>query len=205
MLLISTRVLVILGVMKLGSIRELSGNKPVLKDPNSSGPDPVYWVFSEVSDSTWANITIITPGFYGGEYPKTFGHYHGVDVDETYHLIEGDGILQLQKKKMVGGKWIENEVEEVFLIRGKPGEDLLITSEYGHSWSNVGKGPLISFDDWKSGHAPSDYEVIQKFQGLAYYLVEENREIKAVPNPKYNNLPEPKWISAAEWATRHKA
>lgn len=191
--------------MKINSIRELTGNRPVLKDPDSSGPDPVYWVFSEVSNSSWANITIIAPGLYGDEYPKTFGHYHGVDVDETYHQIEGEGILQLQKKKIANGKWIENEVEEVLLVRVKPGEDLLITPEYGHSWSNVGKGPLISFDNWRSGHTPSDYEVIQRLQGLAYYLIEEGGKITAAPNPKYNNLPEPQWITASEWATRQKS
>ncbi len=190
--------------MKLGSIRELSGNKPVLKNPDSSGPDPVYWVFPEISSNEWANMTVIVPGLYGDEYPKTFGHYHGVDVHETYHLIEGDGILQLQKKKIVGGKWVENEVEEVFLVRAKPGEELLITPEYGHSWSNVGKGPLISFDNWRSGHTPSDYEIIEKLQGLSYYLVEDNGEIKAIPNPKYNNPPEPQWISASEWMTKQK-
>ncbi len=191
--------------MKLGSIRELSGNQSILKNPNTLGPDPVYWVFSEVSANRWENMTVIVSGLYGDEYPKTFGHYHEVGVDETYHLVAGDGVLQLQKKKIVAGKWIQDEVEEVFLVRAKPGDNLLITPEYGHSLSNISKGPLISFDDWRSGHQPSDYEVIEKLQGLAYYLVEEKGEVRAIPNPNYKNLPEPQWITTAQWSERRKA
>lgn len=186
--------------MKLGSIRDLAGNKPVLKDPEANGPDPVYWVFAEIGDERWANVTVIAPGSYNGEYPKTFGHYHGTDNNEIYHLIEGDGVLQLQSKHIGHkGEWVKDMVDEVYLIRVKPGEEVLITPEWGHSWSNVGELPLLSFDDWRSGHKPTDYEDIKNLQGLAYYLIEENGQPKAVANPHYKNLPEPKWITADEF------
>lgn len=186
--------------MKLGSIRELSGLKPVLKDPNSSGPDPVYWVFSDSSEGKWANVTVIAPGRIGDEYPKTFGHYHGTDIDEIYHLIEGEGVLLLQKKFLdEGGNWIKDKVSEVVLIKAKPGDEILITPEWGHSWSNIGDGPLISFDDWRAGHSPTDYTDIESLKGLSYYLVEENGEVKIVANTSYKELPEPKWMSAKEF------
>ncbi|MBI3485386.1 hypothetical protein HY025_00415 [Candidatus Daviesbacteria bacterium] len=193
--------------MKLGSVRDLEGNRPVLKDPDASGPDPVYWVFPEISDPSatpqddkaWANMTVIVPGRYGNEYPKTFGHYHGTNVNETYHLVEGEGVLVMQKRILKDDNIVEDQVEEVYLIKAKPGDEILITPEWGHSWSNVGKLPLISFDDWRSGHKPSDYEIIKNMQGMAYYLVDENGEVKAVANPKYENLPEAKWITAEEF------
>lgn len=187
--------------MKLGSIRELSGLKPVLKDPNATGPDPVYWVFSEVSDTKWANITIITHGHYHGEFPKTFGHYHGSDVNETYYLVEGKGILLMQKKFIdQNGDWIPEKVSEVYLVEAHPGDEILITPDWGHSWSNVGETPLISFDDWRSGHKESDYTDIKNLQGMAYYLVYQDKELGIVPNPNYRDLPEPKWITAKQFA-----
>lgn len=191
--------------MKLASTRELSGLKPVLKDPNATGPDPVYWVFSEATDGKWANVTIIAPGSFNGEYPKTFGHYHGVDVPEIYHLIEGEGVLIMQKKHMDGDKWVPEQVDEVLLIQAKPGDEILITPEWGHSWSNVGKGPLISFDDWRSGHSPDDYAKIEQLQGLAYYLTSENGQVKPVANSYYKNLPEPKFITAAEFKATYQS
>lgn len=190
--------------MKLGSVRELAGNKPVLKDPMSSGPDPVYWVFSELTQTErWANLTIIAPGLYNGEYPKTFGHYHGTDVPETYHLIEGEGILMMQKKHLdENGNHVPEMVDEVVLIKAKAGDEILITPEWGHSWSNIGKYPLLSFDDWRSGHDPSDYETIKNLQGLAYYLVEEEGKVTPVPNSNYKNLPEPQWMTAQQFAQK---
>lgn len=190
--------------MKLGSVRELSGMKGALKDPEATGPDPVYWVFSEISGDPsaggWANLTVIAPGKIGDEYPKTFGHYHPENApDETYHLINGQGVLVMQRKKMEDGEWKTEEVEEVVLIKAEPGDEIKITPKWGHSWSNIGDDPLISFDDWRTGHTPSDYQPIEDTHGLAYYIIEENGEVKAVPNPKYQNLPEPKWVTASEF------
>ncbi len=219
--------------MKLGSIRDLEGNKSVLMDRSATGPDPVYWVFSEISDSSslkgpapqddkkvWANVTLITPGLYtsagstilttsplsaGGEFPKTFGHYHGTNVNETYFLVAGKGVLQLQSKFIENGQWIKIKVRKVYLIKADPGDEILITPEWGHSWSNVGDLPLISFDNWTLGHSPSDYEDIKALQGLAYYLTKDNGEIKTIPNPRYKDLPEPIWITAKEFAEKQSS
>ncbi len=189
--------------MKLGSIRQLSGNRPVLKDTEALGPDPVYWVFSQVEDEKWHNVTIIAPGYYSGEYPKTFGHYHGAAVNEVYRLVSGEGVLVMQKKHLdQNGQHILEVVDEVYLIKAKPGDEILITPEWGHSWSNIGRLPLISFDNWTHGHSPSDYEPIEALQGMAYYLVEENGHPAPVPNPKYHNLPEPKWVTTEEFENR---
>jgi oxalate decarboxylase/phosphoglucose isomerase-like protein (cupin superfamily) len=188
--------------MKLASIRELAGLKPVLKDPEAQGPDPVYWVFGEATSDRWANLTITTPGTYNGEFPKTFGHYHPAEAPiEVYHVIEGDGIFQLQKKHLdAQGNIVVDQVEEVVLIQAKPGDEIAITPEWGHSWSNVGGSPLLTFDNWRSGHSRSDYEPMEKQQGMAYYLLsDEGGEVKLEKNPKYQNLPEPRWMSADEF------
>jgi oxalate decarboxylase/phosphoglucose isomerase-like protein (cupin superfamily) len=198
--------------MKIGSTRELAGLKPVLKDPEATGPDPVYWVFAEVGADPWDNVTITAPGRFsisasldtGGEYPKTFGHYHPVDAqDELYKLITGEGIFMMQKKKIVDGNWVEDEVEAVCLIKAQPGEEIVIKPEWGHSWSNIGSTPLITFDNWTFGHSPSDYELIERLKGLAYYLIEENGEPEATPNPNYKNLPEPEWLTVAEFKQKY--
>lgn len=189
--------------MKLASIRELSGLKPVLKDSMSNGPDPVYWVFGDITEGgKWANLTIIASGNFNGEYPKTYGHYHGQAINETYHLVSGKGILIMQKKHEENGQIVPDKVDEVYFIQAEPGDDIVITPEWGHSWSNIGDIPLLSFDDWRSGHSPSDYEPMEQMQGLAYYLVNENGEVKAVPNPKYRDLPDPVWTTATEWKSR---
>lgn len=185
--------------MKLGSIRTLEGLKPVLKDPNSTGPDPVYWVFYEVSTLKWANNTIIAPGKLGSEFCKTFGHYHPEDTpDEIYHVVSGEGVLQLQKKHFENGQLTPEKVEQVFLIKAKPGDEIVIKKEFGHSWSNIGETPLIQFDNWRSGHSPDDYKPIESLHGMAYYLIEDSGAVKSLANPNYVNPPQPKWITPQE-------
>lgn len=186
-------------MMKLSTTKDLENLRPVLKDPHSLGPDPVYWVFSGVSKDKWANVTIIVPGKLGTEYLKTFGHYHGVSVNETYHVVYGEGTLLMQKKHLEDGKWIPEMVDEVLLVRAKAFDEVVITPEYGHSWSNVGRGPLIFFDNWREEHTPADYEEIKRLQGLAYYLIEEGDQPKPVPNSNYRDLPEPIWLTAEEF------
>lgn len=182
--------------MKLGTQKTLEQLKPVLISSKSTGPDPVYFVFQDIEHDKWANITIIQNGRIGIEYPKTFGHFHSKKVNETYHVLAGEGVMQLMRKS----KEDPSKVEAVYLIKAKEGDEIVITPEYGHSWSNVGDFPLITFDNWTYGHEPADYDEIKKYHGLAYYLTEEGGKPKAIPNPNYRNSPNPVWMSVEEFA-----
>ncbi|MCL4389880.1 MAG: hypothetical protein M1484_00870 [Patescibacteria group bacterium] len=185
--------------MQLSSSRSLAEMKPVLADPGATGPDPVYQVFKELGVDSWVNQTVIAPGRYGQEFPKTFGHYHGVETPEKYHVVSGEGVLQLQKKHLELGFWTPEKMDEVLLIKAGANDELVITPEYGHSWSNVGTAPLVLYDDWTTPHSPADYEAITKLHGLAYYLTEENGAIKLMANKNYEDLPEPVWMTAEEF------
>ena len=181
--------------MKLTSARSLENLRPVLLNPQAEGPDPVYQVFSletaDGQDSNWANQTVLVPGLIGQEYTKTFGHYHPDDSPvETYKLTTGEGVLVLHKK----------DLSVVYLVKAEVGDEIKITNQFGHAWSNVGQVPLISFDDWRDGHSPGDYDQIKEKQGMAYYLVAEGDQVKVVANSHYQNLPEPIWTTPAEFA-----
>lgn len=185
--------------MKIISERNIIDLKPVLLFEVEKYKNPVYRVFTEIEEGNWVNKTVIKSDKLGNEYSKTFGHYHGVLVNERYFVKEGEGILQLQKKHFENSKWIPEIIDQVYLIRAKRGDQLVITPEWGHSWSNSGEGDLILLDDWSSGHTPADYEIIEKLKGLAYYLVDEKGEIEVKPNKNYAAVPPPIWISASEF------
>lgn len=166
--------------MTLRFSRSLDEMRPVLLDPSSTGLDPVYVVYKDLNNS-WENKTILSSGLYGQEFAKTFGHYHADGKDEVYKIESGEGVLILQD---------ENEVR---LIKVTAGQRVTILAKYAHAWINVGKVPLISYDDH---HNPKDdYEKIKAKHGLAYYLINDNGQIKTIPNPNYQNPPEPKWES----------
>lgn len=194
--------------MVLNSERTLEGLREVLQDPNSTGPKTAYWVYNTVSSNQWENMTVITQGLYGKEFPKTYGHYHtSSNETEIYRLVNGTGIFLLQKKILdENGNLIENKVSEVLAVKSStPGEEIYIPTEYAHSWSNIGETPLITFDNWIWGHQDTDYLPIKKAQGMAYYIIQNtNNEdgIEFVKNPNYIDTPEIKLITVEEFNNR---
>ncbi len=184
--------------MQLAWTRPNNELKEVLLYPESSGPETAYWIFSGVTDQKWENMTLLTPGKYGKEYTKTFGHYHPPDTLETSRHISGDGIYILQKKLFENGKWIEDMVEAVYMVKFEPGDELTISSEFGHAWANVGTTPLVVYDDWRIKHKTTDYDCIKNLHGMCFYIVDDNG-IKFVPNKNYRNHPEPKIVSPQEF------
>lgn len=188
--------------MRIYSVRDLEGLIPVLKDEKATGPDPVYWVFKELGHNKWINMTLLTSGVYAGEYAKTFGHYHGDGQPEIYHVVCGKALIVLQKIEIEKGLWVGDRTTEVLLVSASSGQDVNINPAYAHALVNVGEEPLITFDNREALHPASDYAPVERHHGLAYYIINEDGQPKAVPNPNYSNLPEPVWLSAPEYEKR---
>lgn len=173
--------------------------KEVLMHPEAEGPEIHYYMIRGGKDKR--NITVWEVGTVGGEYIKTYGHYHIGKLDETYWIIQGEGIVLLQKRKEENGSPIDDEIEEFRAIRVKTGDHVYIPSGVGHLVVNIGKTWLVTADDspvnFKEvdpvslpGHA--DYEAVRKMRGFAYYVIEENGQPKLVKNPLYKTVPEAK-------------
>lgn len=163
--------------------------RQVMLDPDeTSGPDPVYQVFTDLNDHFWINKTVVAPGKLGREFTKTLGHYHQVKVDEIYYVAGGSGVVTLQSDA------------EILLVKVEVGEQVIITPELGHSWSNVGETELVLFDNWSVPHSPTDYAWVEIEHGMGYYLTGEKEAISLVPNPKYAKLPSFKWLTADEFS-----
>ena len=71
--------------------------KDVLMHPEAEGPEIHYYMIRGGTEKT--NITVWETGTVGGEYIKTYGHYHIGQLDETYTVAVGEGVVLLQKRK----------------------------------------------------------------------------------------------------------
>ncbi|MBI2012084.1 hypothetical protein HYS91_04915 [Candidatus Daviesbacteria bacterium] len=195
-------------MLKPFALREHSKMQEVLMDPNATGPEIHYYMIRGGSDKT--NVTVWETGTVGGEYIKTYGHYHVGDLDETYWIVQGEGIVLLQTRKQgANNQLIDDELEAFYAIKVKVGDSVFIPSGMGHLVVNTGKTWLVTIDDSPvnfeevdpvslPGHA--DYEAVKKMKGFGYYVIEESGEPKAVANTNYKNLPEVKWLTPSEFS-----
>ena len=170
----------------------------VLMHPGKPGPELHYYMIRGGKEKT--NITIWEVGKVGDEYIKTYGHYHVGNLNETYTILQGEGIVLLQnRKKDQNGDPVDDEIESFKAIRVKHGNSIFIPSETGHLVANIGDTWLVTSDDSPvnfeeknpvslPGHA--DYEAVRKMRGFAYYVVEKDGQPTLVKNPLYKSTPE---------------
>jgi glucose-6-phosphate isomerase, archaeal len=168
--------------------------KDVLLNPDAVGPAIHYYMIRGGSGKR--NITVWETGTVGGEYIKTYGHYHVGDLDETYQIIEGEGIALLQKLAQENGVSQTDRVKEFKAIKVKAGDSVYMPPGYGHLVVNTGKTWLVTSDDSpvygakdsisKPGHA--DYDAVKKMRGFAYYVVEKNGAPALIRNPLYKEI-----------------
>lgn len=190
--------------------RSLEKMKEVLMSPEAQGPEICYYMVRGGVDKT--NITIWEVGKIGEEYIKTYGHYHVGQIDETYTVLQGEGVVLLQTRQTgAEGVPLDDQLEQFVAIKVKSGESVYIPSGTGHLVANTGSIWLVTSDNSPvnfeekdpvslPGHA--DYQPFQKMQGAGYYLVSENGQPTLIKNPKYQTLPEPIWLTPAEWNTK---
>ena len=195
-------------MLKPFAARENEMMKDVLMHPEVEAPEIHYYMIRGGKDKT--NITVWETGTIGGEYIKTYGHYHVGHLDETYHVIQGDGVILLQTRKLDNqGHPINDEIEKFMAIKVKPGDKVFIPSGTGHLAVNTGKVWFVTSDDSPvnfeekdpvslPGHA--DYESVKIVRGFAYYLVDQDGKPTLVKNPNYEMVPEPEWLTAQEYA-----
>ena len=168
--------------------------KDVLMKPEAPGPAIHYYMIR--GGSAKRNVTVWETGTVGGEYIKTYGHYHIGELDETYWIILGEGIALLQNMVVEGGVPQPDRIEEFKAVRVKAGDSVYMPPGHGHLVVNTGSTWLVTADDSPvegtgdnasmPGHA--DYEAVKKMRGFAYYVVEKDGAPALVKNPLYKEV-----------------
>ena len=176
------------------AVRTHEEMQDVVMIPGASGPAVHYYMIR--GGSKQRNITVWQTGRVGDEYIKTYGHYHVGDLDETYQIIEGEGIALLQKLVVENGVPVVDKVEEFKAVKVRAGDSVYMPPGYGHLVVNTGKTWLVTSDDSpvfgatdsisKPGHA--DYESVKKMRGFAYYVVEKDGAPALARNPLYKEV-----------------
>lgn len=169
----------------------------VLLYPEAEAPAIHYYMLRGGHDQR--NITVWEPGTVGGEYIKTYGHYHLGELDETYWVLYGQGIALAQKRALDSdGNPLDDVLESFTATPVKQGDQLYFGAGHAHLVANTGSTYLVTADDSPvqfghrkdeaslPGHA--DYTPVKHMRGFAYYLVEHQGRPALVKNPRYRQI-----------------
>ncbi len=164
-------------------------------DQAAEGPKEHYYMIR--GGSQCRNITVWEIGTVGGEYIKTYGHYHVGNLDETYEIMHGEGVALLQKRADIDGQPSDSIIEEFKAVVVKAGDSVYMPSGHGHLVANTGSVYLVTSDNSPvdflekdpvsmPGHA--DYEPVRRMRGFAYYVVEHEGKPALKRNPLYTEI-----------------
>lgn len=163
-------------------VRYLHDMKKVLYDKKWAKNAPnfeLYYIYRglKTKNGIRYDITLIPARMLGEEFVKTKGHYHFGSYGELYKVISGEGIFLIQKKK----------VKDVYFVKAKKGEYILIPPQYGHTIINPSPKTL-KIANWVSKDCQSDYKSIERKRGFCYYYTLtgwiKNKNYKRIPKLK---------------------
>lgn len=171
---------------KTPDIRYLNDIKKVLYDKEWSKTAPnfkLYYMYRGIKDKNDLryDITVIPSRMLGEEFVKTKGHYHIGNYGELYIVLAGRAIYLMQKEK-------KGVIEDVYCVKAKKGDHVLIPPQYGHITINSSSREL-KMANWVSRGCKSDYKPIERKRGACYYYTKsgwvKNKNYKKVPKIRF--------------------
>ncbi|MBM3250978.1 MAG: glucose-6-phosphate isomerase [Candidatus Nealsonbacteria bacterium] len=172
--------------MKKPDIRYLYDMKNVLYDQKWAKTAPnfeLYYMYRgvEEKDGLRYDITTIPARMLGKEFTKTQGHHHKGNYGEVYIVLENQGIYLMQKQK-------KNIVEDVYVVKAKRGDVVLIPPYYAHITINPANKTL-KMANWMARESKSDYQLIEKMGGACYFYTKtgwiKNKKYKKTPKLRF--------------------
>lgn len=163
-------------------IRRLDDIRGVLFDKEwskTAEDSDLYYMYRNIKeeDDLKCSITVILAKSLGKEFNKTKGHVHIGNYGETYTVLEGQAIFLMQKTK-------DGFVDDVYAVKAKQGQSVIIPPFYGHVTINPSSVDLKT-TDWSSVNCKSDYSLFEKLQGACYYYTKDGW----IKNNNYKNVP----------------
>ncbi len=179
-------------------IRYLEDIKAVVYDKEwakTASSAELYYMFRGLEEKNGLryDITLVPAKMLGQEFVKTKGHYHTGRYQELYMVLEGEAIFLAQKLDKS-----EKKIEDVFGVKVKAGQSVIIPSYYGHVTINPSTTENLEMANWVSIDCKSDYKQYEKKQGACYYYLNsgwaKNENYKETPELRFveplNSIPE---------------
>ena len=175
-------------------IRTLNDIRSSLKDPDSDGPQELYCISMDVGDkedeeeivkrNLLFGVVTFAAGKIGDEPVRSQGHVHAVSLSchystpEVYEIWEGEAIIYMQES----GK---DNAGNCYAVHAKAGEVVIVPPGWVHATMNADIHKNMTFGAWCVRDYGFDYNDVKAHNGIAFFPVYEDRELKWKKNPAY--------------------
>lgn len=176
-------------------LRPLDAIRASLRDPQATGPDPVYAIAMDVGKRVHIEelqqrmllfgCVTYAKGRLGEEVVRSQGHVHKVSAHsgwaapEIYEIWDGKAFIYMQE-------FVADNPGRCFAIEAAPGDIVVIPPGWAHASMSAEPSQLTfgALCDREYGFL---YEEVRRRKGLAWYaLLDSDCRIYWEPNPRYH-------------------
>lgn len=176
-------------------MRRLDAIRPSLRDPQCSGPDPVYGIAMDIGREVdhprleqrmlLFGAVVYAQGALGEEPVRSQGHIHAVAAHsgwsppEIFEIWSGTTIVYAQERA-------EDAPGRCIAITAHPGDQVVVPPGWAHCVINADRNKRMSFGAWCDRQFGFDYRGVRAHGGLAWFPVFDiTGRIEWKPNPAY--------------------
>jgi len=175
-------------------VRTLDAIRPSLRDPNCSGPDPVYAIAMDVGtlaqkgDLIARNLLFgavtYAAGRLGSEPVRSQGHIHamspscGRSTAEIYEIWGGKAVILMQETA-------KDDPGRCFAVAAGIGEVVVVPPGWAHATISADPDLPLTFGAWCVRDFGFDYREVRDHGGLAWFPHLSGDTLEWERNPAY--------------------
>jgi len=176
-------------------MRRLDAIRPSLRDPDCSGPDPVYGIAMDIgleSDRPLLEqrmllfgAVVYAAGSLGFEPVRSQGHIHAIaphsgwSPPEIFEIWSGTAIVYAQQRA-------EDDPGRCIAVLAQPGDKVVMPPGWAHCVINADPSRRMAFGAWCDRQYGFDYTGVRAHHGLAWFpLLSNSGSIHWQPNAHY--------------------
>jgi len=178
----------------IAETRRLDDIRASLRDPNCSGPDPVYGIAMDVARLEdfpelerrylLFGVVAYASGSLGDEPVRSQGHIHaaaphsGWSTPELFEIWEGRAIIYAQQ-------FAEDDPGLCIAVEASPGDQVVVPPGWAHCVINASPKARMVFGALCERQYDFVYDGVRAHRGLAWFPLLSGNGIEWQANPRY--------------------
>jgi glucose-6-phosphate isomerase len=176
-------------------MRRLDAIRPSLRDPQCSGPDPVYGIAMDIGldgdqpllaeRMLLFGAVVYAAGALGAEPVRSQGHIHAIaphsgwSPPEIFEIWSGTAIVY-------GQQTAGDDPGRCIAVTAHPGDKVVMPPGWAHCVINADPERQMAFGAWCDRQYGFDYTGVRAHHGLAWFpVLTDSGAVHWEPNPHY--------------------